>query len=182
MHPVGAVQGEVRGLCSNLAHAMSVDVPKLVHRCNGNVEALSKYVFTKLDSQVHLPPNYFEELEMSCQRVGREAVVFQPLPVNLVNRQLSHGPMRAIAAARTFSYPILFALNLMTVTCYSVPLVQYMKMGLTHAGYLGEDPGSGFWVLTRIWLRILGKFYSCFRDMFPLSRSNIPPLCNRAKC
>ncbi|CAE7400258.1 MGLL [Symbiodinium pilosum] len=139
VHPVGAVQGEVRGLCSNLAHAMSVDVPKLVHRCNGNVEALSKYVFTKLDSQVHLPPNYFEELEMSCQRVGREAVVFQPLPVNLVNRQLSHGPMRAIAAARTFSYPILFALNLMTVTCYSVPLVQYMKMGLTHAGYLGED-------------------------------------------
>ena len=40
-----------------------------------------RYVFTKLDSQVHLPPNYFEELERACQQKGSGAVVWQPLPV-----------------------------------------------------------------------------------------------------
>ena len=30
---------------------------------------------------------------------------------------------------RTFCYPTLFGLDVMVVTCYSLPLLQYMKMG-----------------------------------------------------
>ncbi|CAE7192734.1 MGLL [Symbiodinium sp. CCMP2456] len=142
VHPAGASKGEIRGLCSNLAYALSQDVTALLQRGNGSLGAISKYVLTKLDSQVHLPPNYFEELELSCQQMASttsEAVVWQPLPVSLLNRELSYGPSRALTSMRTFCYPTLFGLDVMVVTCYSLPLLQYVKMGYHHPGYMGED-------------------------------------------
>lgn len=95
---------------------------------------------TKVDSQVLLPLNYFPELDRSVQqRSGCGPVVWQPLLAGLMNRNRSIGATRALTSMRCFSYPGIFALNLMCVTCYSAPLMQYVKMGLHHPNYLGED-------------------------------------------
>ncbi|CAJ1363245.1 unnamed protein product [Effrenium voratum] len=40
---------------------------------------------------------------------------------------------------RSFCYPALFKMNLLTVTCYSVPMRQYVNMGRHHPCYMGED-------------------------------------------
>ena len=134
VHPVGATPGEIRGLCSNLAFALSCDIIQLDRK------RLGMYVLTKLDSQVLLPQNYFEQLELSFEREDRVSpVVWQPQLVSLLNRDLSHGPLRALGAMRTFCYPAFFALNVFTVTCYSIPLQQYIDMGLHHPSYMGED-------------------------------------------
>ena len=102
--------------------------------------ALPGYVLTKVDSQVLLPLNYFPELERSVQhRSGCGPVVWQPVLAGLMNRRRSIGATRALTSMRCFSYPGIFALNLMCVTCYSAPLMQYVKMGLHHPNYLGED-------------------------------------------
>ena len=44
VHPAGASKGEIRGLCSNLAYALSQDVAALLQRGNGGLETISKYV------------------------------------------------------------------------------------------------------------------------------------------
>ena len=43
VHPAGASKGEIRGLCSNLAYALSQDVTALLQRGNGSLETISKY-------------------------------------------------------------------------------------------------------------------------------------------
>ncbi|CAJ1458179.1 unnamed protein product [Effrenium voratum] len=134
-------QGEIRGLCSNLAHALSEDLSKLTAKdssCD-----LDNYILTKVDSQAHLPLHYFTELEWSVQdrrRVKSEGpVVWQPVLGSFLNRSSSIGPVRALMSMRSFCYPALFKMNLLTVTCYSVPLRQYVNMGRHHPCYMGED-------------------------------------------
>lgn len=132
IHPVK--HEEVPGLCSSLAFSLGREV-KLM-----SSSELERYVLTKVDSQVLLPLNYFPELEWSVQhRYGCSPVVWQPVLAGLMNRHRSIGAMRALTSMRCFSYPGIFALNLMCVTCYSAPLMQYVKMGLHHPNYLGED-------------------------------------------
>lgn len=132
IHP--AKDEEVRGLCSSLAFSLGREV-KLM-----SSSELERYVLTKVDSQVLLPLNYFPELDRSVQhRSGCGPVVWQPLLAGLMNRNRSIGATRALTSMRCFSYPGIFALNLMCVTCYSAPLMQYVKMGLHHPNYLDED-------------------------------------------
>ena len=141
VHPVGHTPGEIRGLCSNLAYALAQDVAMLGRK-------ISRCLLTKVDSQVLLPPNYFTQLEQAYIRrkdaVTRNPgepspVVWQPQLVHFLNREFSHGPLRALGAMRSFSYPAFFGFSIMTVTCYSLPLLQYVQMGLHHPSYMGED-------------------------------------------
>lgn len=146
IHPAGR-PGEIRGLCSNIAFAMRQDVPHLIEReLNArpdNPDPLRRYTFTKVDSQVLLPLTYFEELDRAAQlwlrRSGSHPVVWQPMIGSFLNRGLSHGACRALCAMRAFAYGTFFSLSLMVVTCYSLPLPQYVEMGLHHPGYMGED-------------------------------------------
>ena len=134
IHPAGATRGEIKGLCSNLAYALSQEQRQLAN--------VGKYVFTKVDSQVLLPKNYFQQLEasfLSRNLNGMQPVVWQPQLVSFLNRELTHGPLRSLGALRTFCYPTFFDLSLCTITCYSVPLEQYIQMGLHHPSYMGED-------------------------------------------
>ena len=141
IHPLGNTPGEIRGLCSNLAYALAQDVAVL----GGTV---GSYLLTKVDSQVLLPQNYFTQLEHAymCRKDAetRKAgelspVVWQPQLVSFLNREFSHGPLRACGAMRSFAYPGFFDLSICTVTCYSLPLLQYVQMGLHHPSYMGED-------------------------------------------
>lgn len=134
IHPAGATLGEIKGLCSNLAYALSQDLSQLADA--------SSYVLTKVDAQVLLPTNYFQQLEASYfsrKEKGMRPVVWQPQLVSLLNRELTFGPLRSLGALRSFSYPTLFDLSLFTVTCDSLPLQQYIDMGLHHPSYMGED-------------------------------------------
>ena len=134
IHPTSATPGEIKGLCSNLAYALSQELSEL--------KDPNSYVLTKVDSQVLLPRNYFQQLEASYfsrMQKGMRPVVWQPQLLSFLNRELTYGPLRSLGALRTFSYPTLFDFSLFTVTCYSLPLPQYIKMGRHHPSYMGED-------------------------------------------
>ena len=51
------------------------------------------------------------------------------MEVKLLSTNPGYGPSRALTSMRTFCYPTLFGLDVMVVTCYSLPLLQYVKMG-----------------------------------------------------
>jgi len=142
-HPRG-LAGEIQGLCSNVAWAMRQYVCELCADPSNAHNDFSNYLFTKLDAQVGLHPQHFQELDrcfLSWQAQGesRSPVVFQPLPVSCIGREAAYSFSRAMCACRTATYSIFFQLSLMVVTCYSVPLTQYVGMGLHHPGFMAED-------------------------------------------
>jgi len=142
-HPRG-LAGEIQGLCSNVAWAMKEYVGELLADPSNTDNDFSNYLFTKLDAQVGLHPQHFQELDRcflawQAQGTARSQVVFQPLPVSCIARDAAWCFSRAMCACRTATYSIFFQLSLMVVTCYSVPLTQYVGMGLHHPGFMAED-------------------------------------------
>jgi len=146
VHPAG-LAGESRGLCSNVAWAMNSYLKELLGElATANPEQedpLKQFVFTKLDAQVFFHEEYFSELEYQFsswqKRLTKRPVVFQPLMLYHIHRDKTYGPARAVGAMRTLVYGFFFSCGILTATVYSLPLTQYINIGVHHAGYIGED-------------------------------------------
>lgn len=146
VHPSG-LDGEVQGCCSNVAWAMNSYANELLSDIAltdpEHKDPLENFLFTKLDSQIYLHGDYSKELEYNFrvwqQEPSKRPVVFTTMILSHLNRELSHGPGRAIGAMRLLAVPLVQAWGLFAVTCYSVPLKQYIGIGGHHPSYIGED-------------------------------------------